>query len=259
MRFDIITLFPELFAPFLESGVTRRAYSSGQVAVHLWNPRDWAEGNYRRVDDRPFGGGPGMVMMAEPLQRCLDAIRSARTEADAQELAEPAPVVLFSPIGTTLKHAVVAEWAESRGAVLLCGRYEGIDQRFIDRNVTHQLSLGDFVLSGGELAAMVLLDSLARLQPGVLNDEGSFQQDSFNPALDGLLDCPHYTRPEVWNGQDVPAALLSGHHSNIERWRRDQRLRITAEHRPELIEQAREQGLLNAKDEGFLAKTASKL
>ena len=259
MRFDIITLFPELFAPFLESGVTRRAYSSGQVAVHLWNPRDWAEGNYRRVDDRPFGGGPGMVMMAEPLQRCLEAIRSARTEADAQEHAEPAPVVLFSPIGTTLKHAVVADWAESRGAVLLCGRYEGIDQRFIDKNVTHQLSLGDFVLSGGELAAMVLLDSLARLQPGVLNDEGSFQQDSFNPALDGLLDCPHYTRPEVWDGQEVPAALLSGHHSNIERWRRDQRLRITAEHRPELIEQARQQGLLNAKDEGFLAKTASKL
>ncbi|KGG93242.1 tRNA (guanine-N1)-methyltransferase [Comamonas thiooxydans] len=259
MRFDIITLFPELFAPFLESGVTRRAYSSGQVAVHLWNPRDWAEGNYRRVDDRPFGGGPGMVMMAEPLQRCLEAIRSARAEVDAQEQAEPAPVVLFSPIGATLKHAVVADWAESRGAVLLCGRYEGIDQRFIDRNVTHQLSLGDFVLSGGELAAMVLLDSLARLQPGVLNDEGSFQQDSFNPALDGLLDCPHYTRPEVWNDQEVPAALLSGHHSNIERWRRDQRLSITAEHRPELIEQAREQGLLNAKDEGFLAKTASKL
>ena len=259
MRFDIITLFPELFAPFLESGVTRRAYSSGQVAVHLWNPRDWAEGNYRRVDDRPFGGGPGMVMMAEPLQRCLEAIRSARAEVDAQEQAKPAPVVLFSPIGTTLKHAVVADWAESRGAVLLCGRYEGIDQRFIDRNVTHQLSLGDFVLSGGELAAMVLLDSLARLQPGVLNDEGSFQQDSFNPALDGLLDCPHYTRPEVWNDQEVPAALLSGHHSNIERWRRDQRLSITAEHRPELIEQAREQGLLNAKDEGFLAKTASKL
>ena len=259
MRFDIITLFPELFAPFLESGVTRRAYSSGQVAVHLWNPRDWAEGNYRRVDDRPFGGGPGMVMMAEPLQLCLNAIRAARIEADAQEHSEPAPVVLFSPIGTTLKHAVVAEWAESRGAVLLCGRYEGIDQRFIDTHVTHQLSLGDFVLSGGELAAMVLLDSLARLQPGVLNDEGSFQQDSFNPALDGLLDCPHYTRPEVWNGQDVPPELLSGHHANIERWRRDQRLRITTQHRPELIEQARKQGLLNAKDEGFLAKTAPKL
>ena len=259
MRFDIITLFPELFAPFLESGVTRRAYSSGQVAVHLWNPRDWAQGNYRRVDDRPFGGGPGMVMMAEPLQHCLDAIRAARVAEDAQEQAEHAPLLLFSPIGTTLKHAVVSEWAESRGAVLLCGRYEGVDQRFIDTHVTHQLSLGDFVLSGGELAAMVLLDSLARLQPGVLNDEGSFQQDSFNPALDGLLDCPHYTRPEVWNGQEVPAELLSGHHAHIERWRRDQRLRITAQHRPELIAQARAQGLLNAKDEGFLAKNAAKL
>ena len=259
MRFDIITLFPELFAPFLESGVTRRAYSSGQVQVHLWNPRDWAQGNYRRVDDRPFGGGPGMVMMAEPLQHCLDAIRAARAEADAREQAEPAPLMLFSPIGTTLKHSVVAQWAESRGAILLCGRYEGIDQRFIDTHVTHQLSLGDFVLSGGELAAMVLLDSLARLQPGVLNDEGSFQQDSFNPALDGLLDCQHYTRPEVWNGQEVPAELMSGHHAHIERWRRDQRLRITAEHRPELIEQARNQGLLNAKDEGVLAKIQAKL
>ena len=172
---------------------------------------------------------------------------------------EPAPVLLFSPVGTTLKHEVVAHWAQSRGAILLCGRYEGIDQRFIDTHVTHQLSLGDFVLSGGELAAMVLLDSLTRLQPGVLNDEGSFQQDSFNPALDGLLDCPHYTRPEVWNGQEVPAELLSGHHAHIERWRRDQRLRITAQHRPELIAQARAQGLLNAKDEGFLAKNAAKL
>ena len=259
MRFDIITLFPELFAPFLESGVTRRAYSSGQVDVHLWNPRDWAEGNYRRVDDRPFGGGPGMVMMAEPLQHCLEAIRAARIEADEKEQVESAPLILFSPIGTTLKHAVVAEWAESSGAILLCGRYEGIDQRFIDAHVTHQLSLGDFVLSGGELAAMVLLDSLARLQPGVLNDEGSFQQDSFNPALDGLLDCPHYTRPEVWNGQEVPSELLSGHHANIDRWRRDQRLRITRQHRPELLDQARQQGLLNAKDEVFLAKTGTRL
>ncbi len=144
MRFDIITLFPELFTPFLESGVTRRAYASGQVAVHLWNPRDYAQGNYRRVDDRPFGGGPGMVMMAEPLQLCLEAIRAARAEGGA---SAPAPVVLFSPIGQTLKHEVVADWAESQGAILLCGRYEGIDQRFIDQHVTHQLSLGDFVLS----------------------------------------------------------------------------------------------------------------
>ena len=256
MRFDIITLFPEMFTAFLESGVTRRAYSSGQVAVHLWNPRDYAQGNYRRVDDRPFGGGPGMVMMAEPLQHCMDAIRAARTEAGEAQLA---PVVLFSPIGTTLKHEVVAQWGEGQGAILLCGRYEGIDQRFIDKHVTHQISLGDFVLSGGELAAMVMLDAITRLQPGVLNDEGSFQQDSFNPALDGMLDCPHYTRPEVWEGQEVPAALLSGHHANIERWRRDQRLRITSQYRPELIEQARKNGLLNAKDEGFLAKNAPAL
>lgn len=256
MRFDIITLFPELFAPFLESGVTRRAYASGQVAVHLWNPRDYAQGNYRRVDDRPFGGGPGMVMMAEPLQHCMDAIRAAR--ADSGE-TEAVPVVLFSPIGTTLKHEVVAQWSDNQGAILLCGRYEGIDQRFIDKHVTHQISLGDFVLSGGELAAMVMLDAIARLQPGVLNDEGSFQQDSFNPALDGLLDCPHYTRPEVWNGQEVPLELLSGHHANIERWRREQRLKITSLHRPELIEQARAKGLLTAKDEGFLAKIAQQL
>lgn len=259
MRFDVITLFPELFAPFLESGVTRRAYASGQVGVHLWNPRDYARGNYRRVDDRPFGGGPGMVMMAEPLQQCLADIRAARVAQHACETREPAPLVLFSPIGATLRHAAVADWAKGRGVVLLCGRYEGIDQRFIDRHVTHQISLGDFVLSGGELAAMVLLDAVARLQPGVLNDAGSFQQDSFNPALDGLLDCPHYTRPEVWEGQAVPTELLSGHHAQIERWRRDQRLRITAEHRPELITQARGQGLLDAGDEGFLAKNASRL
>ena len=257
MRFDIITLFPELFAPFLESGVTRRAYSSGQVAVHLWNPRDWAEGNYRRVDDRPFGGGPGMVMMAEPLQHCLEAIRAARVEADAREQAEPAPVVLFSPIGTTLRHAVVADWAESRGAVLLCGRYEGIDQRFIDAHVTHQISLGDFVLSGGEIAALALLDAVARLQPGVLNDEGSHLEDSFNPAVDGLLDCPHYTRPEEWQGQRVPPELLSGHHAQIERWRRDQRLALTARHRPELIAAARAAGRLNRADEAVLAKAGA--
>ncbi|WP_027015418.1 tRNA (guanosine(37)-N1)-methyltransferase TrmD [Comamonas composti] len=257
MRFDVITLFPELFVPLLTSGVTRRAYASGQVDVHLWNPRDYAEGNYRRVDDRPFGGGPGMVMLAEPLQRCLDALRAARAQA---EKSEPnLPVVLFSPIGKTLNHEGVDGWAKGQGAILLCGRYEGIDQRFIDAHVTHQISLGDFVLSGGEIAAMAMLDALARLQPGVLNDEGSFQQDSFNPALDGLLDCPHYTRPEVWEGQSAPAALLSGHHLQIERWRRDQSLALTARHRPELIEKARGQGLLSARDEGVLAKNAESL
>ena len=166
MRFDILTLFPQMFAPFLENGVIRRAFASGQVEVHLWNPRDFAEGNYRRVDDRPFGGGPGMVMLADPLQRCLDAAQQSRTQALPEE--EAVPVVLFSPIGHTLHHGAVAQWAQGSGAILLCGRYEGIDQRFIDANVTHQISLGDFVLSGGEMAALVLLDAITRLQPGVL-------------------------------------------------------------------------------------------
>ena len=248
MRFDVITLFPELFGPFLASGVTRRAYGTGLVDVRLWNPRDYAQGNYRRVDDRPFGGGPGMVMMAPPLLRCLDAVRADRRDAAGLE----APVVLFSPMGKPLNHGAVERWSASQGAVLLCGRYEGIDQRFIDSHVDVQISLGDFVLSGGEIAALALLDAVARLQPGVLHDEGSHQFDSFNPALDGLLDCPHYTRPEEWEGQAVPAELMSGHHANIERWRRAQRLAMTLRHRPELIDAARAAGRLSRLDEQVL-------
>jgi tRNA (guanine37-N1)-methyltransferase len=245
MRFDVVTLFPELFAPFLAAGVTRRAYETKQVDVRLWNPRDFAEGNYRRVDDRPFGGGPGMVMLAEPLARCVAAVKADRADA--------APVVLFSPIGPRLDHATVERWSAGAGAILLCGRYEGIDQRFIDTHVDVQLSLGDFVLSGGEVAAMALLDAVARLQPGVLNDAGSHQEDSFNPALDGLLDCPHYTRPEEWNGLRVPEELLSGHHANIAAWRRRQRLALTAQHRPDLLQAARKAGRLTRADEEFLA------
>ncbi len=245
MRFDVLTLFPELFGPFLASGVTRRAYETRQVDVRLWNPRDHAEGNYRRVDDRPFGGGPGMVMLAEPLARCLAAARADRGDA--------APVVLFSPVGRRLDHAAVEQWSASAGAVLLCGRYEGIDQRFIDAHVDVQLSLGDFVLSGGEIPAMALLDAVARLQPGVLNEAGSHEADSFNPAIDGLLDCPHYTRPEEWAGRRVPAELLSGHHAQIERWRRERRLEATARLRPDLLGAAREAGRLDARDEAYLA------
>jgi tRNA (guanine37-N1)-methyltransferase len=252
MRFDVITLFPELFEPFFKSGITRRAFESGQVGVHLWNPRDFAEGNYRRVDDRPFGGGPGMVMMAEPLWRCLQAVRDARGEpADLQ-----APVVLFSPVGERLDHRGASQWSQSEGAVLVCGRYEGIDQRFIDACVDRQISLGDFVLSGGEIAALALLDAVARLMPGVLGDEGSHQQDSFNPALDGLLDSPHHTRPEVWRGPSgdmaVPEVLLGGHHERIARYRREQSLGLTARLRPELLDQARAAGLIDAADERFL-------
>ena len=248
MRFDIITLFPELFAPFLTCGVTRRAYVSGLVDVRLWNPRDFADGSYRRVDDRPYGGGPGMVMMAEPLVRCLNAIQIDRILPPGVQ----APVVLFSPVGQTLTHVGVQTWSDSAGAVLVCGRYEGLDQRFIDRHVDHQISLGDFVLSGGEIAAMVLLDSVARLQPGVLNAEGSHQLDSFNPALDGLLDCPHYTRPVVWGDDVVPPLLTSGNHQKIQQWRREQSLQLTAKQRPDLLECARMQGKLTRHDERFL-------
>ncbi|MEO8855499.1 MAG: tRNA (guanosine(37)-N1)-methyltransferase TrmD [Burkholderiaceae bacterium] len=245
MRFDVITLFPELFAPFLTEGITRRAFGSSLVNVQFANPREFAQGNYRRVDDRPFGGGPGMVMMAEPLAQCLQQVRHSRGDA--------VPVLLFSPMGKVLDDAQVRRWAGSDGAILICGRYEGLDQRFIDRFVDEQVSLGDFVLSGGEIAAIALLDAVARLQPGVLGDPASHAQDSFNPALDGLLDCPHYTRPDNWHGAPVPDPLLSGHHVNIERWRRDQRLLLTRRHRPDLLARARQAGLLSARDEVILA------
>jgi tRNA (guanine37-N1)-methyltransferase len=244
MRFDVVTLFPELFAPFLAAGVTRRAYETKQVDVRLWNLRDFAEGNYRRVDDRPFGGGPGMVMMAEPLARCLAAVRAERQDT--------APVVLFSPIGHRLDHAGVERWSASAGAVLLCGRYEGIDQRFIDTHVDVQLSLGDFVLSGGEVPALALLDAVARLQEGVLGDPESHRQDSFSA---GLLEGPHFSRPERLpaDAGAVPEVLLSGNHAAIARWRRDRALEVTARRRPDLIDAARAAGRLDERDERFLA------
>lgn len=247
MRFDVITLFPEIFVPLLVHGVTRRAFESAQVDVQFTNPRDFADGNYRRVDDRPFGGGPGMVMMAEPLSKCLRHLKALRSGVS--------PVILFSPLGQSLNHTMVQRWAESQGAILVCGRYEGVDQRFVDTQVDELISLGDFVLSGGEIAAMALIDAVARLQPGVLADEISHQQDSFNPALDGLLDCPHYTRPELWQGISVPDVLTSGHHADVERWRRDQRLLVTKRHRPDLIAQARVDGRLTVHDEACLSRS----
>ena len=244
MRFDVLTLFPELFEPFLKLGVTRRAYESKQVDVRLWPLREHGEGAHQRVDDRPFGGGPGMVLLAEPLQRALAALKADRGEA--------APAVIhFTPTGKRIDQPLVREMAVGPGAVLLCGRYEGIDQRFVDRHVTQELSLGDFVLSGGELPALALLDAVARLQPGVLGDEQSAEQDSFGD--DGLLDCPHYSRPEVLDGQAVPAMLMSGHHAQIERWRRERSLELTARRRPELIAAARAAGRLSKSDEAFLA------
>jgi tRNA (guanine37-N1)-methyltransferase len=185
-----------------------------------------------------------MVMMAEPLKKTLESVVAARCGM--------APVILFSPIGKRLDHSAVQRWSTSDGAILICGRYEGLDQRFIDSHVDEQISLGDFVLSGGEIAAMAMLDAVARLQPGVLSDQDSHHFDSFNPQLDGLLDCPHYTRPEHWDGQSVPQMLMSGHHGQIERWRRDQRLLFTAKHRPDLLIIARGEGLITNEDEACL-------
>ncbi len=246
MRFDVITLFPNLFTPHLSEGVTRRAFESAQVDVKLWNLRDHADNAYRRVDDRPFGGGPGMVLLYEPLARALAAVRAAR--------AEPVPLVSFSPTGRRLDQALVQEFARGPGAVLLCGRYEGIDQRFVDHHVTLELSLGDFVLSGGELPALALLDAVARLQLGVLGDARSHEQDSFS---DGLLDCPHYSRPEVlaaeFGAGAVPAVLMSGHHGDITRWRRERSLELTQRSRPDLIHSARAARRLSVADETYLA------
>jgi len=246
MRFDVITLFPDLFTPHLTLGVTRRAFETKQLDVHLWPLRDFADDAYRRVDDRPYGGGPGMVLLVEPLERALAAVR---------EHAPSTPLVHFTPTGRRLDQATVRELAAGAGAVLLCGRYEGIDQRFVDRHVDLELSLGDFVLSGGELPALALLDAVARLQPGVLNDTGSHEQDSF--SADGLLDCPHYSRPELLDGPDgprqVPDVLLSGHHERIARWRRERSLELTARRRPDLIAAARAAGRLSLEDERYLA------
>jgi len=245
MRFDVITLFPELFEAHLKHGITRRAFDSGAVQVQLWSLREHADDAYRRVDDRPYGGGPGMVMLVEPLQRALAAVRAQRTEPEL-------PVLHFSPAGRRLDQALVREFAAGPGAVLLCGRYEGVDQRFVDAHVTHEISLGDFVLSGGELPALALLDAVARLMPGVLS-QPSHQQDSFS---DGLLEGPQYSRPELWQGPDglvpVPPLLLSGHHAQVARWRRERSLELTARRRPDLIAAARSAGRLDAADERYL-------
>jgi len=250
MRFDVITLFPELFAPHLVHGVTRRAFESGQVEVRLWQLRDFGDPPHARVDDRPYGGGPGMVLLVEPLLRALAAVRADRGDA------EPVPVVNFSPAGEPLRQAVVGDFAAGRGAILLCARYEGVDQRFVDAHVDRELSVGDYVLSGGEIPALALLDAVARLQPGVLGDERSHAEDSFSA---GLLDCPHYSRPEVLAGEGaaVPPVLLSGNHAAIARWRRDQALALTAARRPDLVAAAEAAGLLDGADRAALARAGS--
>lgn len=244
MRIDVISLFPEFVAQVAGHGVVGRAGERGLLALHGWNPRDYAEGNYRRVDDRPFGGGPGMVMLIDPLRAALAAARSA----------DPAParVVYMSPQGRPLDQAKARELAALPRLVLLCGRYEGVDERLLAADVDEELSIGDYVLSGGELAAAVVVDTVARLLPGALNDAESAAQDSFEqPAGDDgprLLDCPHYTRPVEHALGEVPPVLLSGNHAGIARWRRQQSLLRTWQRRPDLLDPA----LLSAADRRLL-------
>ena len=201
MQFELITLFPDETAAMARVGVTGRALADGGYRLRCWNPRDYAEGMYRRVDDRPYGGGPGMVMLAAPLSRCLAALRAQRVAEGEPEL----PLIHLSPQGVPLKQARVGQLAASAGAILLCGRYEAIDQRFLDAEVDEEISVGDFVVSGGELPALMLVDAVARLLPGTLNDPESAVAESFS---NGLLDHPHYTRPEVYDGVAVPAVLM---------------------------------------------------
>ena len=222
IRFDVVTIFPEMFAAVTASGITARALQRGLWRFGAWNPRDFTTDAYRSVDDRPYGGGPGMVMLGEPLERALDAARSAGGGA----------VVYLSPQGRRLDHAKVIELAGREAVTLLCGRYEGVDERMLRRRVDEEVSLGDFVLTGGELGAMAVIDAVVRQLPGALGDDESAIEESF---ATGLLDCPHYTRPEVYADERVPEVLLSGHHENIRRWRLKQSLGRTWLRRPDLF------------------------
>ncbi|XYJ09495.1 tRNA (guanosine(37)-N1)-methyltransferase TrmD [Telluria sp. B2] len=246
MQFDVVSLFPEMFAALTQSGITRRAFEQERWGLNLWNPRDFTQDRHRTVDDRPYGGGPGMVMLAKPLEATINAAKARQVE-----LGLPAPRVVFmSPQGKPLTHERVMALKDEPGLVILCGRYEAVDQRLLDRVVDEEISLGDFVLSGGELPAMALMDAVVRQLPGVLGDDASAVEDSF---VNGLLDSPHYTRPEVYEGVPVPPVLMGGNHAEITKWRRQRMLEATAKKRPELLDAARKAGRLTAADEKFLA------
>jgi tRNA (guanine37-N1)-methyltransferase len=246
MQFDVVSLFPEMFAALTQSGVTRRAHEQGLWTLSILNPRDFTSDRHRTVDDRPYGGGPGMVMLAKPLEATIAAARQRQVD-----LGLPAPrVVYMSPQGKPLTHERVMQLKDEPGLVLLCGRYEAVDQRLLDRVVDEEISLGDFVLSGGELPAMALMDAVVRHIPGVLGDDASAVEDSF---VNGLLDSPHYTRPEVYEGEAVPPVLMGGNHAEILKWRRQRMLEATARKRPDLLDKARSAGQLSKADEKFLA------
>jgi tRNA (guanine37-N1)-methyltransferase len=231
-HFDVITIFPAMLDALADHGITARSLDEKRFDLKAWDPRDFAQDNYRRVDDRPYGGGPGMVMLAEPLSKCVEAAKQRQRDAG---VAVP-KVVLMSPQGERLSEALVQELSKEQGLVVIAGRYEGVDERLVQRLVDREVSIGDYVTSGGELPAMVLIDCMVRRIPGALNDEGSAEQDSFS---DGLLDWPHYTRPEDWQGAKVPDVLMSGNHAAIARWRRKQALGRTWDRRPDLIDESK--------------------
>lgn len=226
MRIHVVSIFPAMYSAVTEEGVTARAFNAGLLELALWNPRDYTDDAYRRVDDRPYGGGPGMVMLAQPLASAVEAARADLRHASA-------PVVYMSPQGRVLDQAAVQRYAALDEVILVAGRYEGVDERFIREYVDEECSIGDYVLSGGELATMVWIDAVARLQPGVLGNEDSADQDSFN---NGLLDCEHYTRPERFQGVGVPPVLLSGDHAAVRRWRLKSALGRTWLRRPDLLQ-----------------------
>jgi tRNA (guanine37-N1)-methyltransferase len=245
IHFHVITIFEQMFDAVTKYGINSRAFENKLYYLSTYNPRDCTTDNYHRIDDRPYGGGPGMVMLAEPLQKTLlkinDNIKSKSTLR-----------ILLSPCGKAFNHNIAKRWLHSYdNLIFVCGRYEGIDQRFIDKHIDEQCSIGDVVLSGGEIAAMLMIDSIIRLIPDAINSAASFEQDSFENSL---LDHPHYTRPEVWDDIEIPDVLKSGNHANITQWRREQSLKLTMINRPELIQQARAKNLLSKKDEQYLAQ-----
>ena len=228
IRFDVVTLFPPMFDAISQHGITARALENNLYALSLWNPRDYTTDNHRTVDDRPYGGGPGMVMMAEPLEQ---AIKAAKASQIAAGVLNP-KVIHMSPTGRPLTHQIVMDLVAEQGLVLLASRYEGVDQRLLDQMVDAEYSIGDYVLSGGEMPAMVLMDAIIRQLPGALGDADSAIEDSF---VDGLLDCPHYTRPEEYAGEKVPEVLTSGNHAKIKQWRLKMSLKRTRDQRPDLL------------------------
>ena len=228
-RFDVVTIFPEMFDALADHGITRRALDEKRFELKTWDPRDFTQDNYRRVDDRPYGGGPGMVMLPGPLEACIEAAKARQREAGVHP-----HVVLMSPQGERLGEGLVKELSSMEGLVVVAGRYEGIDERLVERVVEREVSIGDYVTSGGELPAMVMIDCIVRRLPGSLNDAESAAQDSFAA---GLLDWPHFTRPEEWNGSRVPEVLKTGDHGAIARWRRKQALGRTWERRPEMVDE----------------------